>query len=217
MVKIPYNVVNFTTVIIMVNSNKKEHNPMPTSPAIPQTLTIIVGSTNPVKINAAKQAIGQYFPDVHIDCTGMHAPSLVADQPMTEAETKLGAINRAQFCQANAKIVDQHADFYVAMEGGVDQFDQSPATFAYMAIIHNDTLSVGRSANLPLPLSIFNALQAGEELGKVMDRVFNTHNIKQKGGAIGLLTRGLATRESIYTQALVLAMAPFINAELFND
>jgi inosine/xanthosine triphosphatase len=190
---------------------------MPTSSAIPQTLTIIVGSTNPVKIRAAQHAIGHYFPDVQIHCSGMHAPSLVAEQPMTEAETKLGAINRAQFCQANAKAANQAADFYVAMEGGVDPFEHGPATFAYMAIIHNDTLSVGRSANLPLPQSIFNALQAGEELGKVMDRVFNTDNIKQKGGAIGLLTQGLATRESIYTQALVLAMAPFINMELFND
>ncbi|MEH6464867.1 MAG: inosine/xanthosine triphosphatase [Shewanella psychromarinicola] len=190
---------------------------MPTSPTIPQTLTIIVGSTNPVKISAAQHAIGQYFPDVQIHCRGMHAPSLVAEQPMSEAETKLGAINRAKFCQANAKTANQQADFYVAMEGGVDPFEHGPATFAYMAIIHNDTLSVGRSANLPLPQTIFNALQAGEELGKVMDRVFNTNNIKQKGGAIGLLTQGLASRESIYTQALVLAMAPFINAELFND
>ncbi|MBB1388006.1 inosine/xanthosine triphosphatase [Shewanella sp. SG44-6] len=190
---------------------------MPISLAVPQTLEIIVGSTNPVKISAAQQAIKLYFPDAQIRCHGMHAPSLVAEQPMTEAETKLGAINRAKFCQDNAHITNQNADFYVAMEGGVDQFDHGPATFAYMAIIHNDKLSVGRSANLPLPKNIFNALQAGEELGKVMDRVFNTHNIKQKGGAIGLLTRGLATRESIYTQALVLAMAPFINAELFND
>ncbi|WP_350432608.1 inosine/xanthosine triphosphatase [Shewanella sp. H8] len=190
---------------------------MSTSPAIPNTLVIIVGSTNPVKISAAQHAIEQYFPDVQIRCSGMHAPSLVADQPMTEAETKLGAINRAQFCQANATSLNQHADFYVAMEGGVDQFDNGPATFAYMAIIHNNTLSVGRSANLPLPQKVFNALQAGEELGHVMDRLFNTHNIKQKGGAIGLLTRGLATRESIYTQALVLAMAPFINMEFFND
>jgi len=190
---------------------------MPMSPAIPPMLTIIVGSTNPVKINAAKQAIGQYSPDVQINCRGMHAPSLVADQPMTESATKLGAINRVKFCQANAKKVDQPADFYVAMEGGVELFENGPATFAYMAIIHNDRLSVGRSANLPLPQTIFNALQAGEELGQVMDRLFNTRNVKQQGGAIGLLTQGLASRESIYTQALVLAMAPFINAELFND
>ncbi|UAL43026.1 inosine/xanthosine triphosphatase [Shewanella inventionis] len=184
-----------------------------TTSSTPQFIDVIVGSTNPVKINAAKNAIAQYFPSSTIRCQGMHAPSLVAEQPMTEAETKLGAINRARYCQQQA----QTADFYVAMEGGVDQFDHGPATFAYMAIISNNTLSVGRSANLPLPQIIFDALENGEELGHVMDRLFNTENIKQKGGAIGLLTQGLATRESIYTQALVLAMTPFVNAELFND
>ncbi|GGQ20224.1 inosine/xanthosine triphosphatase [Shewanella litoralis] len=176
-------------------------------------IDIIVGSNNPVKINAAKNAIAQYYPNSTVRCQGMHAPSQVAEQPMTEAETKLGAINRARYCQQQAQV----ADFYVAMEGGVDQFDHGPATFAYIAIISNGTLSVGRSANLPLPPSVYDALAAGEELGHVMDRMFSTQNIKQKGGAIGLLTQGLATRESIYTQALLLAMTPFINAELFND
>ncbi|MFS1424532.1 inosine/xanthosine triphosphatase [Shewanella sp. 10N.286.48.B5] len=180
-------------------------------------LTIIVGSNNPVKINAAKVAISQYFPDRKINCSGMHAPSLVADQPMTDAETKLGAINRAQFCQSQYQSNAQEADFFIAMEGGVDNFDHGPATFAYMAIIHNQQLSVGRSALLPLPTQVYQALEQGEELGHVMDKLFNTHNIKQKGGAIGLLTHGLATRESIYTQAIILAMAPFMNAEFFNN
>jgi inosine/xanthosine triphosphatase len=176
-------------------------------------LIISVGSKNPVKVNAAKVAFSQYFPDHNIICQGIHAPSLVADQPMTEADTKLGAINRAQYCQAQ----QQDADFHIAMEGGVDNFDHGPATFAYMAILHKQQLSVGRSALLPLPLKVYQALEQGEELGHVMDRLFNTNNIKQKGGAIGLLTQGLATRESIYTQAIILAMAPFINADIFSN
>ncbi|OBT08399.1 inosine/xanthosine triphosphatase [Shewanella sp. UCD-FRSSP16_17] len=183
-------------------------------------MTIIVGSKNPVKVNAAKVAFSQYFPHHQIHCIGKHAPSLVADQPMTEQETKQGAINRVQFCQsedlANA-MAETKADFYIAMEGGVDHFDHGPATFAYMAIIHQQQISIGRSALLPLPAQVYQSLQQGEELGHVMDRLFNTDNIKQKGGAIGLLTQGLATRESIYTQAIILAMAPFINAEIFNS
>jgi inosine/xanthosine triphosphatase len=180
-------------------------------------ISILVGSKNPVKIAAAKQAISQYFPHAQINCQGMHAPSLVAEQPMTEAETKLGAINRAKFCQQYAKDNQLETDFVVAMEGGVDQFDHGAATFAYMAIIHQDKLSIGRSALLPLPTKVYQALVAGEELGHVMDRLFNTENIKQKGGAIGLLTQGLATRESIYTQAILLAMAPFINQSFFEE
>ena len=77
-------------------------------------------------------------------------------------------------------------------------------------------MSIGRSCNLPLPPVIYQALEKGEELGHVMDRLFKTDNIKQKGGAIGLLTNGLATRESVYRQATLLAMAPFIHPDLYN-
>ena len=48
--------------------------------------------------------------------------------------------------------------------------------------------SIGRSCNLPLPAKVYQRLEQGEELGFVMDDLFNTKNIKQQGGAIGLLT-----------------------------
>lgn len=181
------------------------------------TLRITVGSHNPVKIDAAKQAISQLLPNAEIICQGMHAPSGVADQPMTDAETKAGAINRARYCEQHANVdASFAADLYIAMEGGVDNFEHGPATYAYMAIIYQGTVSIGRSAQLPLPQAVYQALEQGEELGHVMDRLFNTVNIKQKGGAIGLLTDGKATRGSIYTQALILAMAPFLNPQVFN-
>ena len=68
---------------------------------------------------------------------------------------------------------------------------------------------MGRSANLPLPETVYASLTAGEELGDVMDKLFDTHNIKQKGGAIGLLTNHLATRQSVYELAIILTMAKF--------
>ncbi|MCL1141163.1 inosine/xanthosine triphosphatase [Shewanella gaetbuli] len=183
----------------------------------PQKISILVGSKNPVKIAAAQEAIQQYFPSAAIHCAGIDAPSGVAQQPMSAEETKKGAINRVKYCQQHAINTGIEADYYVAMEGGVDMFDHGAATFAYMALINNNQLSIGRSALLPLPTKVYEALEAGEELGHVMDRLFNTHNIKQKGGAIGLLTQNLATRGSIYTQAIILAMAPFINREFYAD
>ncbi|MBE0362343.1 hypothetical protein PULV_a2957 [Pseudoalteromonas ulvae UL12] len=170
-----------------------------------KTLSILVGSMNPVKINAVHTAFSQAFPDCDCHCQGIHAPSKVAEQPMTEQETLDGAINRVKFCQQTP------ADFYVAIEGGVDHFSYGPATFAFIVIASQHQQSIGRSANLPLPNSIYQALQAGQELGPLMDSLFNTDNIKQKGGAISLLTNGLASRESNYHNAMILALAPFIN------
>ncbi|MCO7188647.1 MULTISPECIES: inosine/xanthosine triphosphatase [unclassified Pseudoalteromonas] len=174
-------------------------------------IKVLVGSKNPVKVNAARQIFTQYYPDHDIQCEGLHAPSGVADQPLGEPDTLLGAQNRVHH------LVDHHtADYYCAMEGGAHQFAYGPATFAFVVISDGLKESVGRSANLPLPQRIYDALLGGEELGHVMDRMFDTDNIKQKGGAIGLLTNHLATRESAYTQALLLAMAPFNHAELYS-
>ena len=174
-------------------------------------IKIVVGSKNPVKISAVKTAICDVLSLKEVECVSVNAPSSVAEQPMSSDETQLGAINRVKYCQQQAQ-----ADFYVAIEGGVDLFEYGPATFAYIAIADQKKLSIGRSANLPLPPVIYQALKKGEELGDVMDRFFNTDNVKQKQGAIGLLTNALATRESVYRQAILLAMAPFINSDLYS-
>ncbi|BED90215.1 non-canonical purine NTP phosphatase [Pseudoalteromonas sp. MM1] len=176
------------------------------------SLKIIVGSKNPVKINAAKHIFAMYFPDCEIDCQGVNAPSNVPDQPIGEEQTRVGAQNRVTHCKNMYQ-----ADYYCAMEGGAEQFSYGAATFAYVVINNGSEQAIGRSSNLPLPQVLYNALLNGEELGNVMDKAFNTHNIKQKGGAIGLLTNNHATRESTYTQALTLAMAPFIHPSLYHQ
>ena len=178
-------------------------------------INVVVGSLNPVKINAVHTALNCLFPDNHVECHGQHAPSLVAAQPMTADETREGAINRVLFCQQQADPKEE-ADFYIAIEGGVDNFEYGPATFAYVVIDNGERQSIGRSAILPLPVAVYQSLQAGEELGDVMDNLFDTQNIKQQGGAIGLLTNHQQTRQSVYNQALTLAMAPFLHPELYR-
>jgi inosine/xanthosine triphosphatase len=173
-------------------------------------IKVIVGSNNPVKINAANSAISALYADASISCEGIHAPSGVSDQPMNCEETLEGAVNRVKYCKQQVV-----ADFYVAMEGGVDMFEYGAATFAYVVIADKNRQSVGRSAILPLPPEVYCALQEGQELGDVMDQLFDTNNVKQKGGAIGLLTNGCATRESNYTQAIKLAFAPFLYPHLY--
>ena len=179
-------------------------------------MKIIVGSKNPVKVNAASNALGKVlgekYPGVTIEVSGTDAPSLVSDQPMTETETREGALNRVKAC-----INKYQADWYVAIEGGVDNFVDGPATFAYIAICNGQEWSVGRSANLPLPPSVYQSLIDGDELGDVMDKLFNTDNIKQKGGAIGLLTNHQATRQSVYELAITLAMAKFNYLAMYTD
>jgi inosine/xanthosine triphosphatase len=176
---------------------------------------LYVGSLNPVKINAALETLSDTL-DEAFEVEGISVPSGVSDQPMTEEETRAGAINRVKNLLALHDSLEGDA-WYVAIEGGVDVFEDGPATFAYVVIYHQGHWSVGRSANLPLPVSVYQALQRGQELGDVMDALFGTQNVKQKGGAIGLLTHNHATRQSVYNVALTLAMAKFHYPDLYTD
>lgn len=175
-----------------------------------KTLNVVVGSKNPVKIQAAKQAFEINFDAYEINVHGVDAASGVADQPMSQEETSQGAANRV------AKLRESNdADFYIAYEGGVDVFEDGPRTFAVICISDGESQWFGQSATLPLPINVYQELLRGQELGDAMDRLFDTKNIKQRGGAIGQLTKGKETRASIYTSATLLALAPFNYPDLF--
>ena len=168
---------------------------------------IIVASTNPAKISAVEDAFKHTFPDSQFSIKGISVDSGVRDQPMCADETLQGARNRV----SNARQATPGADYYVGLEAGIDgQF-----TFAWMVIESGDNRGEARSASLPLPPQALEKIHQGEELGDVMDEMFNQTNIKQKGGAIAMLTNHLLSRSSVYQQALILALIPFIHPTLF--
>lgn len=167
---------------------------------------VIVTSLNPVKISAVEIAFKQVFPNEAMEFEGISVASEVSDQPLTSEETLLGARNRIK----NAK-QKRDADFYVGIEAGLE----APFTFAWIIIESDNKVGESRSASLPLPSVIIEALTQGEELGHVMDRLFNQENIKQKGGAMGVLTNDLLTRSMVYQQALIMALVPFVHQNLY--
>ncbi|OOF22251.1 MULTISPECIES: inosine/xanthosine triphosphatase [Salinivibrio] len=168
---------------------------------------VIVTSKNPAKIAAVEAAFRDVFPEQPFTFTGVAVPSDVPDQPMTEKETYAGACNRVQHAKAKYE-----GDFYVGVEAGLDH----QHTFAWMVIDDGTTRGEARSASLPLPPEALRALHHGEELGDVMDRMFSEQNVKQKGGAIGMLTGHRLTRSSVYHQALILALIPFLHPHLYR-
>ena len=58
-------------------------------------------------------------------------------------------------------------------------------------------------------------VKEGMELGKADDLVFNKDNSKQQGGSVGILTQGVVDRNEYYRQAIILALIPFLNENLF--
>ena len=172
-------------------------------------MKIVVASRNPAKIRAVEDAFKRQFPDESLELLPVSAASGVADQPTSDEETRRGARNRIESAQG----LQAEADFWVGLEGGIDSAGGQLMAFAWMAVADaSGNISDARTVSLPLPPAVKALIDDGFELGDANDRVFSTVDSKKKGGAYGLLTNGLYTREGVYTQALVIALIPFVNA-----
>jgi inosine/xanthosine triphosphatase len=171
---------------------------------------ILVASTNPVKIQAALEGFQRMFPDETFNASGLSVPSGVSDQPMTSAETLKGAFNRAQ----NAQHSGQPADYYVGIEGGVEDFDGDLVCFAWVVVVGKDRVGKGQTGTFVLPREVAELVRQGVELGIADDRVFGRSNSKHKNGAIGLLSGDVVDRLSYYVHAMVMALVPFKNPHL---
>ncbi len=174
-------------------------------------MKILVASKNPVKVNAVQEAFKMCFTNP-VDVAGLSVKSDVPDQPMSDGETRTGAKNRV----TNLMRADLKADFYVGIEGGVDLVDARMQAFAWIAISNGDKLALGRTGSFELPPEIAQLVIQGLELGDADDQVFKASNSKQQNGAVGLLTHDLITRQQLYQHAIMLALIPFLNTELYD-
>ncbi|CAI5983007.1 unnamed protein product [Closterium sp. NIES-64] len=92
---------------------------------------VVVASRNPVKINAAGEALRRLFPHESFELEGFPADSGVSDQPMGDAETLAGARNRLLHVARSSAA--EGADFVVAIEGGVEwcRFSDPPQLMCF--------------------------------------------------------------------------------------
>lgn len=174
---------------------------------------IIIASKNPVKINAALQGFKRMFPGEDFEIEGISAPSEVSDQPKTNKETFKGAHNRAN----NAEQAAPDADFWVGIEGGVEESDHGMGTSAWVVIKSRDNkIGKGRTGTFFLPPKIAELVRQGKELGEADDIVFSRTNSKQDNGSVGILTDNVVNRTEFYTGAVILALIPFKNNALYS-
>lgn len=172
---------------------------------------VVVASTNPVKLRAVEQATAAAFPQRRIEVEGVAVASGVADQPMSDAETRCGAEHRA----LAAERVRPGADLYVGVEGGVEDGTLGMLAFAWVVVRGNGRLGYARSAAFVLPEAVARRVRRGMELGHADDEVFARSDSKRRDGAIGLLTRGALDRAELYRPAVIAALLPFLNPALY--
>lgn len=175
-------------------------------------MIVAIGSLNPVKIAATRAGFTAVWPDDRIEVIGVDVPSGVSDQPMDNAESIRGARNRATLA-----LQETNADFGVGIESGLEQIENIWFSTGWIAIVDREGRE-GLSSSLlrPVPLPSMELVLQGTELGFANDQVFAKFNSKQGTGLIGLLTNNLLTREGVFRDAVISALARFLHPHLFE-
>lgn len=164
---------------------------------------VVCATTNPAKIQSVLLAFTHIFGDDSCQIESVSVDSDVPEQPFGSQETKLGAQNRVN----HARALVPSADFWVAIEAGIDE----GSTFSWVIIENAHQHGEARSATLPLPEVILQNVSAENTLGMVMSQYSGIDKIGRKEGAIGIFTAGKLTRSTVYYQAVMLALSPFHN------
>ncbi|MDP3147730.1 MAG: inosine/xanthosine triphosphatase [Ignavibacteria bacterium] len=177
-------------------------------------MKILVGSKNPVKIESVREAFSNYFDSLEV--SGREVDSKVSNQPINH-ETFTGAKNRADALFLLAKEENLSIDYFVGIEGGIIEEHNQWFAFGCICILNSaGKISFGTSSLFPLPSIIVKELLNGKELGHVIDEIAKDENTKQKGGAIGYLTKGVIGRKALYEQGIISALVPFLHPQLYS-
>lgn len=157
-------------------------------------MKILIGSKNPTKVKAVENV----FPEAQV--TALDVASDVALQPLSDEETKDGAVNRAKKC-----LEYNHEVIGLGLEAGVMYVANQLYLCNWGALATADGHTFTASgARIPLPKEIEVQLTAGLELGEVMDHYAEKTGIRVKEGAIGVFTNHLVLRDELFEHVVKL-------------
>lgn len=168
-----------------------------------------IGSTNPAKIEAVRLVLARLAPGCALEAVDV--PSGVAAQPVGDHATREGARNRAR-----AALRTTGADVAFGLEGGVLHEPPLVWLVSWVAAVAADGRSGDASGlRMPLPRAVAARLGAGDELGTVIDDLFDVRASKQNAGAVGLLTEGFVSRSEAFADLVAMACAPLLRPDLY--
>jgi inosine/xanthosine triphosphatase len=174
-------------------------------------MRVVVASANPVKLRAVSLGFQRMFPEQEFQVEPLVGVQGNSSQPRSDQETLQDACDRAE----RAARMFPLADFWVGIEGGIEEQDLQMAAFAWIVVKTQARMGKGRTGTFYLPQAVANLVRQGKELGEADDIVFGRSNSKQANGAIGILTGDVVDRAQLYEEAVILALIPFKNPQLY--
>jgi inosine/xanthosine triphosphatase len=171
--------------------------------------TAAVGSTNPAKVEAVRRTLGRFAPECVIE--SVEVPSGVGDMPLGELAIRAGALARAR-----AALERTGAEIAFGLEGGANiDGDHAWLTGHVIALTRDGRIGEAAWGRMLRPIAAAERVHNGDELGDVIDDLFDAKESKRHVGAIGLLTDGAVSRTDAFADHVAMACAPFLHPDLY--
>ncbi|MGA8220544.1 MAG: inosine/xanthosine triphosphatase [Candidatus Acidiferrales bacterium] len=190
-----------------------------------EKILIAVGSTRRPKLNAVREALDIFHLDlggkVKFEIVGVEVPSGVSHTPLSRAAMMAGARQRAEALIRIAREKHEPWKYFAGLEGGLDVVADNGTRWVFLESWAYVADSSGRSAFgqsgsilVPEPLAR-RVVDEGIELSEAIDAFAGGHGIRDAQGAWGVLTRNLITRQDAFRMAVVNALSPLFNREIY--
>ena len=175
---------------------------------------VAVGSKNPVKVRAARRVLTKIYGKGKVEVKGFKVSSGVPRQPLGW-QTVRGAINRAL-----EALKIGGAELGIGIEAGLFPVKKTITgymDFQWCAVADRGgfiTLGCGPGFEMP-PSVVKGVLDGRGEVGELLGEMFRVERLGETIGAIGLLSHGIMDRVKLTEQAVLMAMIPRINREIY--
>lgn len=203
-------------------------------------MKIKVGTSNPIKVQAVEETVSGYpvlFPSPRV--VGVEVDSGIGPQPLSEAETVLGATNRSRAALEND--LGTEPVLCIGIESGLKSAPSSVISYkqteaaGYGGRYMNFTVvvmrlycehakvyeTIGYSTAFQVPPHMMSLIMKGDENYEVDDAVFDMglstdRHIGERAGLLGKLTGNRITRKDYTKQALHMAIIGLQHMELYR-
>jgi inosine/xanthosine triphosphatase len=209
-----------------------------------EKITVAVGSKRGPKVNAVTEALASIrntlARELDFEVVGIEVPSGVRHTPLSREDLMAGARHRAETLVQRALAENTPWKYFVGLEGGIDVIP-GPYAMPNLDVLPDvDIVSeagkrwvflenwayvtdgtplgaFGQSGAVLLPDSLAKTVvDDGVELSEAIDALTGRHNIRDREGAWGILTRGLISRQEAFRLAVINAFAPFFNRDVYS-
>ena len=183
-------------------------------------MKISIGSINPAKIDATKEAFKQIrnFKDSKYDTSIIDFNSCEIKIPeLNNTPNTIEEMIRGAKIRATSSLKKVNADLGVGLEGGIYTNEYGIFLTAYAVITSASTkIGIGTAPALKLPSEWVLSMDKSFELGTYVDQLTGQINVKQNKGAIGILTNNVITRQDSLASAVICAYYSLLNEESKN-